>query len=87
MKKPSTLTERRQASQVDHPLHYGGADNAFETIKVLEAWLTPEEYVGFLKGNAIKYLSRHRHKGGAQDLEKKFVKRTGVHVGQMVKAV
>ena len=55
---------------VHHPKHYGGADNPFETIKVLEAWLTPEEFVGFLKGNSIKYQSRHRQKGGFEDLEK-----------------
>ena len=24
----------------------------------MEAWLTPEEFRGFLKGNAIKYLAR-----------------------------
>lgn len=77
------------AEQVNHPGHYGG-DTTYETIKVLEAWLTPEEYIGFLKGNSIKYQSRHRQKGGAQDLEKslwyqqrldEFVKRTGVDVG------
>lgn len=42
---------------VHHPAHYGG-DTTYETIKVLEAWLTHTEYVGFLKGNVIKYLSR-----------------------------
>jgi len=58
------------SDEVNHPGHYGGADNPYETIKVLEAWLTPEEYVGFLKGNALKYLSRHRQKGGLKDLKK-----------------
>lgn len=75
---------------VHHPDHYGGEANPYETIKVLEAIMTPEETVGFLKGNALKYLSRHRQKGGLQDLEKAnwysarlvdFVKRTGVNVG------
>lgn len=77
-------------SNVDHPGHYGGADNAYETIRVLEAWLTPAEYVGFLKGNSLKYQSRHRQKGGLEDLEKsqwyqdrlvEFAKRTGADVG------
>ena len=58
------------SDEVNHPGHYGGADNPYETIKVLRAWLTPEEYVGFLKGNALKYLSRHRQKGGDEDLRK-----------------
>ena len=57
-------------SNVDHPSHYGGEDNPYETIKVLEAWLTVEEMVGFLKGNSLKYLSRHRQKGGAEDVAK-----------------
>ena len=58
------------SDEVNHPGHYGGADNPYETIKVLEAWLTPEEFAGFLKGNALKYLSRHRQKGGDEDLRK-----------------
>jgi hypothetical protein len=39
--------------QVDHPAHYGGADNPFEAIKVIEAW-----GLGFCLGNTIKYISR-----------------------------
>lgn len=58
------------ANAVDHPAHYGGADNPYEVIKVLEAWLTPEEFAGFLKGNVITYQARARLKNGAQDLEK-----------------
>lgn len=48
---------------VDHPSHYGGADAAHETIKCLAAWLTSEQFSGFLLGNAIKYLSRAGRKG------------------------
>lgn len=58
------------SSGADHPDHYGGKDNPHEVIKVLEHWLTPEEYIGFCKGNAIKYQARHREKGGLLDLEK-----------------
>ena len=54
---------------VNHPAHYGG-DTPYEVIKVLEAWLTPEEYEGFLKGNIIKYNARARHKGGGEDYRK-----------------
>jgi len=38
---------------VEHPAHYGGEDNPYEAIKVIEAW-----GVGFNLGNAIKYISR-----------------------------
>lgn len=55
------------SENVNHPAHYGGTDSPYEVIKVLRAWLTPEEYVGFLKGNVIKYVARARMKGGAED--------------------
>lgn len=55
---------------VNHPAHYGGADNPYEVIKVLRAWLEPAEYRGFLKGNVIKYLARAHKKGGAEDYAK-----------------
>jgi len=57
----------QSAEQVNHPAHYGGIDNPYEVIKVLEAWLTPDEFVGFLKGNIIKYNARARMKHGPQD--------------------
>lgn len=40
----------------DHPAHYGGAENVYEVIKVIEAW-----GLGFCLGNAVKYIER----GGA----------------------
>lgn len=58
-----------QKETVNHPAHYGG-DTVYETIKVLKAWLTYDEYVGFLKGNVIKYLSRARKKNGTEDIAK-----------------
>lgn len=56
---------------INHPKHYGG-DTVYETIKVLEAWLTPEQFIGFCRGNAIKYLSRAGKKTDAasDDLKK-----------------
>lgn len=59
----------KPAEQVNHPAHYGG-DTTYETVKVLGAWLTPEEFEGALVFNAVKYLSRWRKKGGKQDVEK-----------------
>jgi len=52
--------------EVDHPKHYGGKHNPHEVIKCLEAWLTPEEFTGFLKGNCLKYLARAGKKAAAQ---------------------
>jgi hypothetical protein len=51
---------------VDHPAHYGGAENPYEAIKVIEAWA-----LGFHLGNAVKYISRAGRKGDAlEDLKK-----------------
>lgn len=54
------------AEAVNHPAHYGGADNPYEAIKVIEAW-----ELGFNLGNAVKYVSRAGKKGDAlEDLRK-----------------
>lgn len=63
--------ERREA--VDHPTHYGGRDNPYEAIKVIRAWLTPEQCEGFLVGNALKYLARAGKKGEKLEDVKKTV--------------
>lgn len=57
-----TVDKPKVPEAVNHPAHYGG-DTPYEVIKVLEAWLTPGEFVGFLKGNIIKYHARSRLKG------------------------
>ena len=49
---------------VNHPSHYGG-DTVYECIKVLRAWMSKDEFTGFLKGNAIKYLCRIGKKDNA----------------------
>lgn len=53
---------------VNHPPHYTAA--GIECIDAIEAALTPEEFRGFIKGNAMKYCWREKHKGGDQDLAK-----------------
>lgn len=57
-------------NSVNHPAHYGGADNPYETIKILKATLTLEEYRGFLKGNILKYNQRAEKKNGMEDYKK-----------------
>jgi hypothetical protein len=52
-------------SAINHPAHYGG-DTVYEAIKVIDAWS-----LGFALGNAVKYISRSRHKGAElEDLRK-----------------
>ena len=54
------------AEAVNHPPHYGGADNPYEAIKVIEAW-----GLGFCLGNTVKYIARAGKKDATiQDLQK-----------------
>ena len=53
---------------VNHPKHYGGKDNPYEAIKVIEAW-----ELDFPLGNTVKYIARAGKKDPdkeIQDLEK-----------------
>lgn len=53
---------------VNHPEHYGGENNPYEAIKVIEAW-----DLGFCLGNVVKYVSRAGKKDPnktIEDLEK-----------------
>ncbi len=51
---------------VNHPSHYGGEDNPYEAIKVVEAW-----GLDFHLGNVVKYISRAGRKGNRlEDLRK-----------------
>lgn len=54
---------------VNSPSHY--KTGKIECIEAMEAMLTPDEFVGYLRGNAFKYLWRFRNKGKAkEDLDK-----------------
>lgn len=45
-------------------------DSSIECIDAIRAALTPEEFVGFCKGNVIKYIWRERDKGRLMDIGK-----------------
>jgi hypothetical protein len=58
-----------KADMVNHPDHYkvGG----IEAIDYIQAKLSPEEFAGYCRGNALKYLSRAGHKDAtAQEVGK-----------------
>ena len=58
-------------SKIEHPSHYGGKENPYECIKVLEDWLPRDEFIGFLRGNIIKYICRCENKDNKiEDLKK-----------------
>ena len=63
------LEEEKQTKDlVNNPPHYNKGN--IECIDAIEAMLTHEEYVGYLRGNSLKYRWRFRYKNGIQDLEK-----------------
>ena len=67
--KPKRTKAKLLDDPVNSPAHYtvGG----IETIDYIKAKLTPEEFIGYLKGNVIKYTSRAGKKQDTiQDLEK-----------------
>lgn len=60
---------QEKKDMVDKPAHYSRYD--LETIDALGGTMSPEEFNGFLKGNAIKYLTRAGAKDSLeQDLHK-----------------
>lgn len=71
--------ERRKQPEieVDHPKHYGGDDDPFEAIKVMEAWAEAGNWDHVQTTNltqTLKYIRRHGLKlvgsTAAKDLEK-----------------
>jgi hypothetical protein len=57
----------RHDEAVNHPRHYGGGNNPYEAIKVIEAW-----NLDFHLGNTVKYISRagKKNSNSLEDLEK-----------------
>lgn len=53
---------------VNHPRHY--TYGQFEVIDVIEDTLSAEAFQGYCEGNILKYIMRHRRKGGLEDLLK-----------------
>jgi len=56
------MSEKKET--VNHPEHYGGAENPYEAIKVIENW-----DLDFHLGNTVKYISRAGKKYPEKELE------------------
>lgn len=57
------------SDNVNHPAHYEG-NTSLECIDVMEIAFGAEATAYFCMCNAFKYLWRHKHKNGLEDLEK-----------------
>jgi len=61
---PRYRQQDSSCEQVDHPKHYN--KGKYETIDVIEDW-----DLDFHCGNALKYISRHKHKNNpGEDIKK-----------------
>lgn len=65
----ASATESAGKDLVNRPAHYSRF--GLETIDALQGTMSPEEFRGFLKGNAIKYLTRA---GAKDDVRQEFHK-------------
>ena len=68
MAKMIYYNEEEMKDLVNNPPHYNKGD--IECIDAIEAMLTQEEFIGYLRGNSLKYRWRFKYKNGIQDLEK-----------------
>lgn len=53
---------------VNNPAHY--TTGGIECIDAMQAMLSREEFIGYLRGNIFKYQWRYKHKNGVEDLRK-----------------
>ena len=52
---------------VNNPAHYQGE---VECIDAIKSSMSKQQYIGYLKGNIIKYIWRFERKNGLEDLQK-----------------
>lgn len=74
-----------EPDMVNKPPHYRQGD--IECIDAIKSALTEEEFRGYCKGNALKYIWRERYKGHDQDLEKAkwYMARIGYSIASITK--
>lgn len=65
---PTFATHAQEVDMINSPNHYNQFSR--EVINTMKGMSSDEEFKGFLKLNAVKYLSRYQSKNGAEDLDK-----------------
>jgi len=63
-RRQRNTSDKTKIEKIDHPSHYGGADNPYEVIKVIEAW-----ELDFHLGNSVKYIARCGKKNSEPELD------------------
>ncbi len=62
------VSSRVEKDAVNNPSHY--TTGGIECIDAMQAMLSREEFIGYLRGNIFKYQWRYQHKNGIEDLKK-----------------
>jgi len=65
--KEDYLSSTTASEEKKTPKHY---DNTIQPIEFMYEVMNYDEYMGFCRGNVIKYIGRYPEKGGKLDLEK-----------------
>ncbi len=65
--KEDSLSSTTASEEKKTPKHY---DNTIQPIEFMYEVMNDDEYMGFCRGNVIKYIGRYPEKGGKLDLEK-----------------
>ncbi len=70
VKQLRSIEAERQAEKdaVNNPSHY--TTGGIECIDAMQAMLSRDEFIGYLRGNVFKYQWRYQHKNGVEDLKK-----------------
>jgi len=64
---------KQHTSSVDRFKQVGGYHYTSKEIQpwdAMQSWMSEEQFEGYIRGNAIKYLARYPEKGGRYDIEK-----------------
>ena len=49
-----------EVDEINSPVHYN--TGSMETIDLIREGMSDDEFLGYLKGNILKYICRYRHK-------------------------
>ena len=63
-------TNKEKPDMVNHPKHYTSGTLGIEVINTMEMCSTEDEFMGYLRCNALKYISRFENKNGLEDVKK-----------------
>ena len=66
--KKSASSPTPPTDLVNHPPHY--TQGGIECIDAIRASMSKEQFLGYCKGNSLKYQWRYEAKGGVEDLKK-----------------